>query len=201
MPTTTDAGQAGGLDRRETVRALLAERTDLLVVTGLGSSTYDVAAAGDHDLNFYLWGAMGGAAMIGLGLALAQPQRPVLVLTGDGEQLMGLGALATIGAQRPANLGIVVLDNGHYGETGMQRSHTAMGVDLVGVARACGFAWAEHVERADQIAGLRARIARREGLGFASVRIAANDPPRVLPSRDGVEIKNRFRRALGFSTI
>lgn len=201
MPTTTDAGQAGGLDRRETVRALLAERTDLLVVTGLGSSTYDVAAAGDHDLNFYLWGAMGGAAMIGLGLALAQPQRPVLVLTGDGEQLMGLGALATIGAQRPANLGIVVLDNGHYGETGMQRSHTAMGVDLVGVAKACGFAWAEHVERADQIAGLRARIARREGLGFASVRIAANDPPRVLPSRDGVEIKNRFRRALGFPTI
>ncbi|HQD82002.1 MAG TPA: thiamine pyrophosphate-dependent enzyme [Quisquiliibacterium sp.] len=201
MPTTTDAGQAGGLDRRETVRALLAERTDLLVVTGLGSSTYDVAAAGDHDLNFYLWGAMGGAAMIGLGLALAQPQRPVLVLTGDGEQLMGLGALATIGAQRPANLGIVVLDNGHYGETGMQRSHTAMGVDLVGVARACGFAWAEHVERADQIAGLRARIARREGLGFASVRIAANDPPRVLPSRDGVEIKNRFRRGLGFPTI
>ncbi|HOA94298.1 MAG TPA: thiamine pyrophosphate-dependent enzyme, partial [Quisquiliibacterium sp.] len=189
------------LDRRETVRALLAERTDLLVVTGLGSSTYDVAAAGDHDLNFYLWGAMGGAAMIGLGLALAQPQRPVLVLTGDGEQLMGLGALATIGAQRPANLGIVVLDNGHYGETGMQRSHTAMGVDLVGVARACGFAWAEHVERADQIAGLRARIARREGLGFASVRIAANDPPRVLPSRDGVEIKNRFRRGLGFPTI
>ena len=201
MPTTTDAGQAGGLDRRETVRALLAERTDLLVVTGLGSSTYDVAAAGDHDLNFYLWGAMGGAAMIGLGLALAQPQRPVLVLTGDGEQLMGLGALATIGAQRPANLGIVVLDNGHYGETGMQRSHTLMGVDLVGVAKACGFAWAEHVERADQIAGLRARIARREGLGFASVRIAANDPPRVLPSRDGVEIKNRFRRALGFPTI
>lgn len=201
MPTTTDAGQAGGLDRRETVRALLADRTDLLVVTGLGSSTYDVAAAGDHDLNFYLWGAMGGAAMIGLGLALAQPQRPVLVLTGDGEQLMGLGALATIGAQRPANLGIVVLDNGHYGETGMQRSHTAMGVDLVGVAKACGFAWAEHVERADQIAGLRARIARREGLGFASVRIAANDPPRVLPSRDGVEIKNRFRRALGFPTI
>lgn len=201
MPTTTDAGQAGGLDRRETVRALLAERTDLLVVTGLGSSTYDVAAAGDHDLNFYLWGAMGGAAMIGLGLALAQPQRPVLVLTGDGEQLMGLGALATIGAQRPANLGIVVLDNGHYGETGMQRSHTAMGVDLVGVARACGFAWAEHVERADQIAGLRARIARREGLGFASVRIAANDPPRVLPSRDGVEIKNRFRRGLGFPSI
>jgi len=201
MPTTTDAGQAGGLDRRETVRALLADRTDLLVVTGLGSSTYDVAAAGDHDLNFYLWGAMGGAAMIGLGLALAQPQRPVLVLTGDGEQLMGLGALATIGAQRPANLGIVVLDNGHYGETGMQRSHTAMGVDLVGVAKACGFAWAEHVERADQIAGLRARIARREGLGFASVRIAANDPPRVLPSRDGVEIKNRFRRGLGFPTI
>lgn len=199
--TTADMARPAGLDRRETVRALLADRKDLLVVTGLGSSTYDVAAAGDHDLNFYLWGAMGGAAMIGLGLALAQPDRPVLVITGDGEQLMGLGALATIGAQRPANLGIVVLDNGHYGETGMQRSHTALGVDLIGVANACGFAWTETVERADQIEHLRMRIARRDGLGFANVRIAANDPPRVLPSRDGVEIKNRFRRALGFSTI
>ena len=196
------ANAAGAkLDRRAAVARLLERRGELLLVSGLGAPTYDCTAAGDDARNFPLWGAMGGAAMVGLGLAIAQPARPVLVVTGDGEQLMGLGALATIGAQRPANLGIVVLDNGHYGETGMQRSHTLMGVDLVGVAKACGFAWAEHVERADQIAGLRARIARREGLGFASVRIAANDPPRVLPSRDGVEIKNRFRRALGFPTI
>ena len=199
--TRPDPALPAGLDRRETVKSLLADRADTLVVTGLGSATYDVAAAGDHELNFYLWGAMGGAAMIGMGLALARPERPVLVITGDGEQLMGMGALATIGVQRPANLSIVVLDNGHYGETGMQLSHTAAGVDLAAVATACGFGWTMQVDQAAQIADLRARIARREGTGFATVRIAANDPPRVLPSRDGVEIKNRFRRALGLPTI
>ncbi|WP_436784627.1 thiamine pyrophosphate-dependent enzyme, partial [Streptomyces sp. URMC 126] len=90
---------------------LLRDRGDLLVVTGLGSPTYDVAAAGDHPRNFYLWGAMGGAAMVGLGLALAQPTTPVLVVTGDGEMLMGLGGLATIAAKNPPNLSVAVLDN------------------------------------------------------------------------------------------
>ncbi len=112
------------MERREFVTRLLADRGDLAVVCGLGSPTYDVAAAGDHPLNLYLWGAMGGAAMIGLGLALARPDRRVAVLTGDGEALMGLGSLATIGVKQPANLAIVVLDNQHYGETGMQPSHT-----------------------------------------------------------------------------
>src|ERR1700690_568179 len=109
--------------RRVVVARILADRGDILVVTGLGSPTYDCAAAGDHPLNFYLWGAMGSAATVGLGLALAQPQRRVLVITGDGELLMGLGALATIGAKKPANLAIAVIDNEHYGETGMQRTH------------------------------------------------------------------------------
>ena len=95
------------------------------MVGGLGASTYDIAAAGDHDRNFYLWGAMGGAVMIGLGLALAQPKLPVVVITGDGEMLMGMGSLATVGLQKPANLTIVVLDNEAYGETGGQASHTA----------------------------------------------------------------------------
>src|SRR5579862_6813274 len=104
------------LERRKLVKDLLADRGDLMVVCGLGSPTYDVAAAGDHPLNLYLWGAMGGAAMIGLGLALARPDRRVAVLTGDGEALMGLGSLATIGVKQPANLAIVVLDNQHYGE-------------------------------------------------------------------------------------
>ena len=122
------------LDRRELVRQLLIDRGDLLVVSGLGSATYDVAAAGDHPLNFYLWGAMGGTAMIGLGLALARPERRVAVLTGDGDMLMGLGSLATIGVKQPKNLAIVVLDNAHYGETGMQPSHTKAGIDLVAVA-------------------------------------------------------------------
>src|ERR1041384_5813131 len=112
------------LERRAVMRALVAERGELLVVSGLGSTTYDLAAAGDHPLNFYLWGAMGGAAMTGLGLALAQPARRVLVVTGDGEALMGLGSLSTIGRMHPSNLAVVVMDNGHYGETGMQPTHT-----------------------------------------------------------------------------
>ena len=120
------------LERRAAMAALVKDRDDgLLVVPGLGSTTWDLAAAGDDPRNFYLWGAMGGAAMIGLGLALAQPDRRVAVITGDGEMLMGLGALATIGNKRPPNLAVIVFDNGVYGETGMQPSHTQNGVDLI----------------------------------------------------------------------
>src|ERR671930_2222264 len=122
--------QHNELARRSAIARILADRGDMLVVTGLGSPTYDCAAAGDHPLNFYLWGAMGSAVTVGLGLALAQPERRVLVLTGDGEMLMGLGALATVAVKKPDNLAIVVIDNEHYGETGMQRTHTAAGVDL-----------------------------------------------------------------------
>ncbi len=133
------------LRRRDAVAQLLEERKDALVVTGLGAPGYDVMAAGDHDNNFYLWGAMGGAAMVGLGLALSQPGRTVLVLTGDGEQLMGMGGLATIGVAKPDNLALIVLNNGHFGETGMQISHTGRGVDLVAVAQACGFASSQRI--------------------------------------------------------
>ena len=126
------------LHRRDVVSLLLKDRDGLLVVAGLGSTAWDVTAAGDSPLNFPLWGAMGNAAMFGLGLALAQPKRRVLVLTGDGEMLMGLGSLATIGTQRPRNLSVVVIDNERYGETGMQRTHTAAGVDLAKVAKGCG---------------------------------------------------------------
>ena len=126
------------LDRRAAMAALVADRgDDLLVVPGLGSTTWDLAAAGDDPRNFYMWGAMGGTAMIGLGLALAQPARRVAVITGDGEMLMGLGSLATIGVQRPPNLAVIVFDNAVYGETGGQPSHTQSGIDLVAVARAC----------------------------------------------------------------
>ena len=127
------------LQRRDVVKALLSDRGDLLVVAGLGAPAWDVTEAGDHPLNFPLWGGMGGAVMIGLGLALAQPERKVLVITGDGEMLMGLGSLATVGAAQPANLSVVVLDNEVYGETGQQKTHTAHGVDLAATARACGF--------------------------------------------------------------
>jgi thiamine pyrophosphate-dependent acetolactate synthase large subunit-like protein len=184
------------LHRREVVARLLEERGELLVVAGLGSAAWDCTAAGDHPLTFPLWGAMGQAAMMGLGLALAQPRGRVLVVTGDGEALMGLGALATIGIQGPENLTIVVLDNGRYGETGMQESHTAFGVDLARIADACGFPWAETVTSADELTGLRHAVQARPGPNFAVVKVMVEKPPLSLPPRDGTLLKARFRRAL-----
>ena len=183
------------LERRKLVKELLADRGDLLVVCGLGSPTYDVAAAGDHPLNFYLWAAMGGAAMIGLGLALAKPERRVVVITGDGEQLMGMGGLATIGVKRPQNLVIVVLDNGHYGETGMQASHTTGGVDLVAVAKACGFADGLTLTEASGVARVREMLHKGKGPILVDARISSAETPRVLPMRDGHAIKLRFMQA------
>ena len=186
------------LERRAALAALLAGRDDnLLVVPGVGSTAWDLAAAGDNDRNFYLWGAMGGAAMIGLGLALAQPKRRVAVITGDGEMLMGLGALATIGIQRPDNLAVIVFDNGVYGETGMQPSATQSGADLLKVAGACGIATCVDVRDEAGLADLAGRLKSLRGTLFARVPIEANEPPRVLPERDGVVLKQRFRTALG----
>ena len=185
------------LDRRLAMRALLAGRGEMLLVTGLGSTTYDAASVGDDERNFYLWGAMGAASMIGLGLAIARPERRVLVVTGDGEMLMGLGALATIGVERPPNLAIVVFDNGSYAETGMQPSHTRGGVSLSGVARACGIDQVFDITDDAALDAFAARLRDFDRTVFARVAIHADEPPRVLPSRDGVHLKNRFRRALG----
>jgi thiamine pyrophosphate-dependent acetolactate synthase large subunit-like protein len=188
----------GRLERRAAMAALLAKRgDDLLVVPGLGSTTWDLFAAGDDDRNFYLWGAMGGAAMIGLGLALAQPGRRVAVITGDGEMLMGMGSLATIGVQRPANLAVIVFDNGVYGETGMQPSHTQGGVDLLAVASACGIETCLDVRDGAAVEDLGRRLKTFTEPLFARVLIEADDPPRVLPIRDGVELKRRFRAGIG----
>jgi thiamine pyrophosphate-dependent acetolactate synthase large subunit-like protein len=190
------------LDRREVVARLLADRAGLLVVTGLGSPTYDVHAAGDHDGNFYLWGAMGSAALIGLGLAQAQPSRNVVVITGDGEQLMGLGGLATIAISNPDNLVIIVIDNDHFGETGMQPSHTGHGLDLASVAQSCGFADARTVRDmagVEKVAG--ALDSRSSGARFYAIKVKPENPPRSLPARDAVYIKNRFRAHVGLGTI
>ena len=190
------------LDRRAVVARLLSDRGDVVVIAGLGAPSYDVAAAGDHDRNFYLWGAMGGAAMVGLGLALAQPNLPVLVVTGDGEMLMGMGGFATIALQNPGNLTIAVLDNGLYGETGGQASHTAGGTDLTGVARACGIADARTLTTMPEVDALAARVhAPAEGPTVATIKIDPAEPTRALPSRDGVFLKARTRRALGFDSM
>ena len=194
--------KANLLDRRSVVSSLLADRKGAIAVGGLGASTYDIAAAGDHDRNLYLWGAMGGAVMIGLGIALAQPGLPVLVITGDGEMLMGIGSLATVGLQKPANLTIVVLDNEVYGETGGQASHTAATVDLVGVAKSCGIADARAMAT---MAEIEAYAATMQDVGsgprFASIKIDSANLERVLSSRDGTFIVNRIRGSLGFSPI
>ncbi|HEX2556259.1 MAG TPA: thiamine pyrophosphate-dependent enzyme [Microvirga sp.] len=198
MDRQMNASTSPALDRREAVRALLAERGDMLVVTGLGSPSYDAFAAGDHDGTFYLWGAMGGAALVGLGLALAQPGRPVVALTGDGEQLMGLGGLATIAAAKPGNLSIVVLDNGRFGETGMQLSHTGLGLDLHRIAEAAGFAAVTEIRDRAGLDAYRGELRRTSGgPRFATVRIRPENPERALPARDGIFLKNRLRGHLG----
>lgn len=184
------------LDRRAAVACLLADRRDLLVVSGLGSATYDCAAAGDDPRNFYLWGAMGAAAPLALGLALAQPDKPVLGITGDGEMLMGLGSLTTIGAQAPANLAIVVLDNEVYGETGAQPTATAHGADLTAIARACGMNAVDEITEMAGVEALAARLHAGGGPLFAAIKIAPGEAERVLPSRDGAYLRSRFREAV-----
>jgi thiamine pyrophosphate-dependent acetolactate synthase large subunit-like protein len=190
------------LERRGVVSALLAGRQDAVVVGGLGASTYDIAAAGDHDRNFYLWGGMGGAVMIGLGVALAQPKLPVVVITGDGEMLMGIGSLATVGLQKPGNLTIIVLDNEVYGETGGQASHTGTNVDLVGVAKACGISDARTIATMAEIEAFALTMQDvSAGPHFVSIKIDSANLERVLASRDGSFIVTRIRGALGFGPI
>lgn len=187
--------------RRDFVAALMPLIPDALVITGLGSPSYDVFSTGARPTNFHLWGAMGAAAPLALGLALAQPERSVVAITGDGEQLMGIGSLATIGALAPANLTIVVLDNGHFGETGMQRSHTSLGTDLVAVARACSITNALGVRDLADVPTVSGQVTARARTTFVQVHIDADEPPRALPPRDGVANKNAFRAALGFETF
>ena len=173
---SADGNVNNRLDRRDVVARLLVDRGELLVVSGLGSATYDCAAAGDDPRNFYLWGAMGGAAPLALGLALAQPSRPVLGITGDGDMLMGLGALTTIGAQGPANLSIVVLDNERYGETGEQLSATAHGADLTAIARASRMNAVDEITDMAGVDALATRLHAGEGPLFANVKIAPGQP-------------------------
>jgi thiamine pyrophosphate-dependent acetolactate synthase large subunit-like protein len=191
--------KTGTLARRDAVAALLQHRGDALVISGLGSPTYDVHAAGDRDDNYYLWGAMGGAALVGLGLAQAQPKRRVLVITGDGEQLMAFGSLATIAVAGPRNLTIAVIDNHHFGETGMQMSHTGHGIDFAKVAASCGFAATATLRTKAEVDALAKALAKpATGPRLYVIKVAAENPPRSLPSRDAVFIKNRFRAHLGF---
>ncbi|MGY3483682.1 thiamine pyrophosphate-dependent acetolactate synthase large subunit-like protein [Bradyrhizobium sp. USDA 4011] len=190
------------LDRRAVVSELLRDRKGAFAIGGLGASTYDIAAAGDHDRNFYLWGGMGGAVMIGLGLALAQPTLPVVVITGDGEMLMGMGSLATVALQQPTNLSIIVLDNEAYGETGGQASHTGGPADLVGVAKACGIGDSRAISTMAEVEAFASSLQDvTAGPRFASVKIDGDNLERVLSGRDGTYIVNRIRGSIGHTPI
>lgn len=187
---------ATSLERRGAVAALLRDRGDALVVTGLGGTCWDVTAAGDNPLNFPMWGGMGGAAMVGLGLSLAQPDRRVLVITGDGEMLMGLGSIATIAAAAPGNLAIAVIDNEHYGETGMQPTHTGAGVDLAGMAEAAGFELTATVRNDDALTAFAGTALTAPGPILGVIKVTTDRAPLVMPPRDGALLKDRFRTAL-----
>ena len=184
------------LNRRDVVSRIVRDRGDVLIVTGLGSATWDAAAAGDHPNNFYLWGGMGGAAVTGLGLACAQPDRRVIVLTGDGEMLMGIGSLATIGAAAVPNLAICVIDNQHYGETGMQETHTGHGVDLAAMAAGAGFAHTQTVWSKKDVESAISALYETEGPVFVDIKVTTDYVPMVLPMRDGTAIRGRFREAV-----
>jgi len=183
--------------RRRLAAARILEGQDrLLVVAGLGSTAWDITAAGDRALNFPLWGAMGGAVPLGLGLALAQPRRRVVVLTGDGEMLMGLGSLATVAVQAPENLAICVFDNERYGETGMQETHTAGGADLASIAAGCGIPVTGLITTPDGLDRALGTIRETPGPVFQAIKVRAEALDFALPPKDGVTLKDRFREAL-----
>jgi thiamine pyrophosphate-dependent acetolactate synthase large subunit-like protein len=181
--------------RRELVSALLARREGALVVPGLGSPTWDCFAAGDAPEYLYSWGGMGLAVPTALGVALARPGRRVLCLTGDGEMMMGIGSLAVVAAQAPVNLGILVLDNEHFGETGRQPGLTGIRADLCAMARGAGIANALDVTGMDQLDALAELMFRAPGPTFAVAKIALTDEPWALPEKDGAVIARRFRVA------
>ena len=185
------------LDRRDAVPALIGRHEDFLVVSGLAGTSRDVAAlTGDGAHTYTMAGAMGGASMIGLGLALARPDRRVLVVTGDGELLMNVGALATIAVVNPANLAIVCVDNGHYGETGYQKSHTSLGVDLEKIAAGSGIKATRTIASQEEIAGGARLLREGNGTAFVVLRVKPTDPPAFKRNMDPSACRNRFRAAL-----
>ncbi len=185
------------LDRCQAVPALVGRHEDFLIVTGLAGTAKDIAALTEDGAHIYaMAGAMGAAAMMGFGLALAQPQRRVLVVTGDGELLMNVGALATIAVADPPNLSIICVDNGHYGETGYQKSHTSLGVDLEKMAIGAGIKATRTVTREDQIESASKIIRETNGTAFVCLRVKPTNPPPYRRLLDPAACRIRFRAAL-----
>ena len=198
---TTSAKSAGPapnkISRRPFVAALLKQRGNALVVPGLGSPTWDISAAGDSPDYLYSWGGMGLAVSTALGIALARPDRRVLAITGDGEIMMGIGSLGVVADQAPTNLGILVLDNEHFGETGRQNGLTGTRTDLCKVAEGFGIAKTMLVTEDAQVDALADLMFKQPGPTFAVAKIAITEDPWSLPVKDGAAIARRFRIALG----
>jgi phosphonopyruvate decarboxylase len=185
------------LDRNHAVPALIGAPDDFLMVAGLAGTAYELAAITDDGDNLYaLGGAMGAALSMGLGLALSQPKRRVLVATGDGELLMNVGALATISVMQPANLSILCVDNGHYGETGFQRSHTSLGVDLEQMAIGAGIGSTMTIEREDQLPAGARMLRESNGPCFVLLKVSTADPRKDKLSLDAGANRVRFRHAI-----
>jgi phosphonopyruvate decarboxylase len=194
--TTTLPG-VGVLDRRKAVPQLIGDPNDFLIIAGLAGTAKDAAHLCEPNANYYACaGAMGGATAMGLGLALAQPSRRVLVLTGDGDLLMNVGTLATAAIMNPPNLSIICVDNGHYGETGYQKSHTALGVDLAAIAAGSGMKAVCAVIQESDIAQAAALIRQMDGTSFVLLKVKPTDPPKVRRPLDAAWTKYRFRHAL-----
>ena len=195
---TKKAAGIGGprfvLDRRQAVPELIGRHEDFLIVSGLAGAVYDVTHLTNHGEHYFgLLGAMGAACMMGLGLALARPEKRVLVVTGDGELLMSLGSLCTIGVMNPPNLSIICVDNGHYGETGYQPTHTSRGVDIESFARGGGINTTATVSRADELAKASQLLRQGNGTTFVLLRVAPTDPPKVALKLNGAHCRTRFR--------
>lgn len=186
------------LQRREIVKKLLAGQGDMPVVTGLSSAGYDSVAArsADHPLNFNLHGALGGAAMVGLGLAYAQPSKRIMVLMGDGDVLCGLGSLATLAISGAKNLSLAILDNGICGETGNQLTSTSQTVELAEVARSCGMPLARTVDREQDVESAVRDLLTAEGPVVVCFKVSPEHPGHLAKTRDGTFMKLRFRQAL-----
>jgi thiamine pyrophosphate-dependent acetolactate synthase large subunit-like protein len=188
------------LNRTELTRRLVRRLThEEAVIGGIGNANFDMFAVGHRPQNFYMLGSMGLTVPIALGVALAQPRRPVLALEGDGSLLMQLGCLATVAERAPKNLTIIVWDNGIYQITGSQPTPGAATADLVAIARAAGIAnsaWAADEDEFDRLVASALK-------GGAPHLIAAridNKPAVATTDRDPVQIRERFMRGLGVKT-
>jgi len=178
------------------LRARLAEED--AVIGGIGNTNFDLWAAGPRNLNFYMLGSMGLAVPIALGVALAQPERRVIALEGDGSILMQLGCLSTLAKLAPGNLGTIIMDNGCYQITGSQPTGTAFGTDIEAIANACGL---EHSATVATGAALETALDRFWQIAAPWVIVVKIDgePPRGTTERDPLRIRTRFMDALSLA--